>query len=102
MASRGSIPSGDKSDISPYHSENFSDHASDTNSSTAPSVFDSSSESESESEVESKDDLASEDKEEQLPPEYYLHEAESLDISQLRHKRYSPKTQERLDKAQHF
>ncbi|CDM32842.1 Protein of unknown function DUF3435 [Penicillium roqueforti FM164] len=87
MASRGSIPSGDESDISPCHSENFSDHASDTDSSTAPSVFDLSSESESESEVESEDDLASEDEEEQLPPEYYLHEAESLD---------------RLDEAQYF
>jgi hypothetical protein len=32
-----------------------------------------SSESESESEVESEDDLASEDEEEQLPPEYYLY-----------------------------
>ncbi|KAJ5471584.1 hypothetical protein N7530_008941 [Penicillium desertorum] len=102
MTSRLSIPSGDESDISPGHSEIFSDHASDTDSSTAPSVFDSSSESESESEVESEDDLASEDEEEQLPPEYYLHEAESLDVSQLRQKRYSPKTQERLDEAQHF
>ncbi|CAG8124329.1 unnamed protein product, partial [Penicillium nalgiovense] len=102
MASRGSIPSGDESDISPGHSEIFSDHASDTDSSTATSVFDSSSESESESEVESEDDLASEDEEEQLPPEYYLHEAESLDVSQLRRKRYSPKTQERLDETQHF
>ncbi|KAJ5283267.1 hypothetical protein N7505_001247 [Penicillium chrysogenum] len=102
MASCGSIPSGDESDIRPGHSEIFSDHTSDTDSCTAPSVFDSSSESESESEVESEDDLASEDEEEQLPPEYYLHEAESLDVSQLRHKRYSPKTQERLDEAQHF
>ncbi|KAJ9480689.1 hypothetical protein VN97_g12850 [Penicillium thymicola] len=91
-----------ESDTSSRLPEIFSNNASDSDSSTAPSVFDSSSESESESEDESEDGLASEDEEEQLPPEYYLQEAESLDVSQLRQKRYSPNTQERLDETQYF
>ncbi|KAJ5956324.1 hypothetical protein N7501_010603 [Penicillium viridicatum] len=69
-----------ESDTSSRLPEIFSNNASDSDSSTAPSVFDS-SESESESEDESEDGLASEDKEEQLPLEYYLQEAESLDVS---------------------
>ncbi|EQL28673.1 hypothetical protein BDFG_08585 [Blastomyces dermatitidis ATCC 26199] len=80
----------------------FLNNASDSDSSTAPSDFDYSSEPESESDDESEDELALEDEEEQLSPEYYLQEAESLDVSQLRQKRYSPKTQERLDEAQDF
>ncbi|KAI2735701.1 hypothetical protein DTO013E5_8636 [Penicillium roqueforti] len=94
--------SDDKSDTSSRLPEIFSNNASDPDSSIAPSVFDSSSESESESEDEPEDELASEDEEEQLPPEYYLQEAESLDVSQLRQKRYSPKTQEKLDETQDF
>jgi hypothetical protein len=35
--------------------------------------------------------------EEQRPPEYYLAEASNLDLKRLRQRRYSPKTQERLD-----
>ncbi|CAG8076243.1 unnamed protein product [Penicillium salamii] len=97
MSFDGSVPS-DESDTTPGHSEVFSVHASDTDSSTEPSVFDSSSESEDESE----DELVSEEEEEQLPPEYYLHEAESLDVSQLRQKRYSPNTQRHLDDTQYF
>jgi len=31
------------------------------------------------------------------PPEYYLAEAASLDVKRLRQRRYSPKTQDRLD-----
>ena len=91
-----------ESDTSSRLPEIFSNNASDSETSTATSIFDLSSESESESEDESEDELASEDKEEQLPPEYYLQEAESLDVSQLRQKRYSPKTQERLDETQDF
>ena len=101
MSSHGSVPS-DESDTTPGHSAVFSDHASDTDSSTEPSVFDSSSESEDESKDDSEDELVSEDEEEQLPPEYYLHEAESLDVSQLRQKRYSPNTQRCLDDTQYF
>jgi hypothetical protein len=102
MASHGSVPSDDESNTSPGHFEVFSDHASDTGSSTDPSVFDSGSESDGESEDESEDELVSEEEEEQLPPEYYLHEAESLDVSQLRQKRYSPNTQRCLDDTQYF
>lgn len=35
--------------------------------------------------------------EEQRPPEYYLAESENLDVQRLRQRRYSPKTQDRLD-----
>lgn len=35
----------------------------------------------------------------QLPPEHYLAEAEGLDVSQLRQKRYSDGTQEKLDQT---
>jgi hypothetical protein len=64
--------SDDESDTSSRLPKIFSNNASDSNSSTAPSVFDLSSESESESKDKSEDKLASEDKEQQLPPEYYL------------------------------
>ncbi len=37
------------------------------------------------------------DDEDQRPPEYYLAEASNLDVKRLRQRRYSPKTQERLD-----
>lgn len=69
---------------------------SDSDSSTAPGDFDNSSESESEPDDESEDELALEDEEERPSPEYYLQEAESPNVSQLRQKRYSLKTQERL------
>ncbi|KAJ5820533.1 hypothetical protein N7474_006124 [Penicillium riverlandense] len=92
----------DESDASSGLPEIFSNNASDSDSSTTSSDFDASSESESESDDESEDELVLEDEEEQLSPEYYLREAESLDVSQLRQKRYSPKTQERLDEAQDF
>lgn len=31
------------------------------------------------------------------PPEYYIAKSDNLDVKRLRQKRYSPKTQERLD-----
>jgi hypothetical protein len=37
------------------------------------------------------------DDEEQRPLEYYLAEASNLDVKRLRQRRYSPKTQDRLD-----
>lgn len=37
------------------------------------------------------------DNEERRPLEYYLAEASNLDVKRLRQRRYSPKTQERLD-----
>jgi hypothetical protein len=96
------VLSDDESDTSSGLLEIFSNNASDSDSSTAPSDFEDSSESEPESDDESEDELALEDEEEQLSPEYYLQEAEALDVSQLRQKRYSPKTQERLDETQDF
>ena len=42
------------------------------------------------------------DDEGQLPPEHYLAQAESLDVSQLRQKRYSDGTQERLDETRMY
>lgn len=106
MPSPCPVLSDDESDTSLGLPEIFSNNASDSDSSTAPSDFDDSSESEpdsdDESDDESEDELAPEDEEEQLSPESYLKEAEALDISQLRQRRYSPKTQERLDEAQYF
>jgi hypothetical protein len=37
------------------------------------------------------------DDEERHPPEHYLNAAANLDVARLRQKRYSPRTQERLD-----
>lgn len=99
------VLSDDESDTSSGLPEIFSNNASDSDSSTAPSDVDSSEsepDSDDESDDESEDELALEDEEEQLSPEYYLQEAEALDVSRLRQKRYSPKTQERLDETQDF
>jgi len=46
-------------------------------------------------ESDTDDDLS--DDEGQHPPEYYLAEAANLDVKRLRQRRYSPKTQDRLD-----
>ncbi|KAJ6110447.1 hypothetical protein N7486_002682 [Penicillium sp. IBT 16267x] len=88
------VPFDDESDASSVLPEVFSNNASDSDSSIAASDLDasSSSESELESDDESEDELALDDEEEQLSPEHYLREAESLDVSKLRQKRYSPKT----------
>lgn len=94
------VLSDDESDASSGLPVIFSNNASDTDFSATPSDPESSSESESESEEESQDELDVDDEDEQqLSPEYFLQEAESLDVSQLRQKRYSPKTQERLDET---
>jgi Ran GTPase-activating protein (RanGAP) involved in mRNA processing and transport len=95
-------PFDNESDASTDLPEIFSNGASDTDSSTTPSDSDSSSDSESESEDESEDDLALEVEETQLPPEHYLQEAECLDVSQLRQKRYSPRTQDKLDETRDY
>ncbi|OQD78924.1 hypothetical protein PENANT_c071G10263 [Penicillium antarcticum] len=94
--------SDDEGDASSDSPEIFSNEASETDSSTTPGDSDSSSESESENESESEDDLALEDEEKQLPPEHYLQEAECLDVSLLRQKRYSPRTQEKLDETREY
>ncbi|KAJ5462782.1 hypothetical protein N7475_007726 [Penicillium sp. IBT 31633x] len=67
--------------LNPGYSKVFSDHASDISSSTEPSIFESSSKCEDKSIDKLKDKLVSEDKEEQLLLEYYLHKAESLNVS---------------------
>jgi hypothetical protein len=51
------------------------------------------------SDDETDDDSLVDGEEEQLPPEYFLQEAESLDVSQLRQKRYAPNTQNKLDET---
>ena len=95
------VLSDDESDASSDFPEIFSNEASGTDSST-PNDSDSSSKSESEDESESEDDLALEDEDKQLPPEHYLQEAECLDVSLLRQKRYSPRTQEKLDETREY
>lgn len=86
----------DENDASSDFSEIFSNDPLDIASS------DSSSASEHEFDSESEDDLALDDEEEQLPPEHYLQEAECLDVSLLRQKRYSPGTQEKLDETREY
>lgn len=81
------------SDLSPVFSDE--DDASDTSSA-------------SESEHDSGDNLSEDDSilddEEwrELPAEHYLQEAECLDVSRLRQKRYSPRTQEKLDETREY
>ncbi|KAE8162198.1 hypothetical protein BDV40DRAFT_265509 [Aspergillus tamarii] len=85
-----------QSDASSDLSAIFSDSGSDS---------DSSSDSDLESEDSDDEDKSGEnafDDEGQLPPEHYLAQAESLDVSQLRQKRYSDGTQERLDETRMY
>lgn len=79
-------------DIPAIFLTNASDDDTDTDTDSTPSDSDSDGEAEDESEDES-------EVEEELSPEYFLKEAESLDVSHLRQKRYSPKTEERLDET---
>ncbi|KAH2026139.1 hypothetical protein KXV43_000989 [Aspergillus fumigatus] len=86
------------------------DESQDSNASSSVSKIFSDSESNSNSnsdlELDSEDSDNKDDSPEdfsnndsQLPPEYYLEQAESLDISQLQQKRYSDGTQEKLDET---
>lgn len=75
-------------------SEIFSDNESESDSNTDPELDSEASDSDS----DGPDDKSFND-EGQLPPEYYLAQAESLDVSQLRQKRYADKTQEKLDET---
>jgi hypothetical protein len=81
-----------ESDISSVGSEIFSENESDN---------DCSSDLELNSEESNEDDKQDEffDDEGQLTPEHYLAETENLDVSQLRQKRYSDTTKNRLDKT---
>ncbi|KAL4958922.1 DUF3435 domain-containing protein [Aspergillus stella-maris] len=74
-----------------------------TNESMDDESLDSATEQESEDGVDSDNDsiLEYEDEQERSAA-YYLQEAEGLDVSQLRQKRYSPKTQTGLDGTRDF
>ena len=58
--------------------------------------------------INDSDDNASDDsildyeEEQELPAEYYLQEAECLDVARLRQKRYSPRTQDKLDETREY
>lgn len=85
-----------QSDTTSDLTEIFSDNGSDS---------DSSSDLEPDSEVSDDEDEPDDDTfddEGQLPPEHYLAQAESLDVSQLRQKRYSDATQEKLDETRMY
>ena len=86
--------SDDESDASSELPEIFSNEASETDSVTTYC--------DDEDESESEDEFPMEDEEKQLPPEHYLQEAECLDVSQLRQKRYSPRTQDKLDETRDY
>ena len=75
--------------------EVFSDNGSDSDSSSDPEL------NSEVSDEDEPDDNAFDD-EGQLPPEHYLAQAESLDVTQLRQKRYSDGTQERLDETRMY
>ncbi|BCR90556.1 uncharacterized protein ACHE_60442S [Aspergillus chevalieri] len=79
----GSDDKENLTDASSDLTEIFSDNSSDSD--------------EDEDEDESNDDISND--EGQLPPEHFLAQAESLNISQLQQKRYSDTTQERLDET---
>ena len=85
------------------------DETDSTADSDTASLFDSSDDDEtditsgadtdspSEIDDDSDDDASLFDDEVRHPPEHYLTAAANLNVQRLRHQRYSPKTQERLD-----
>jgi hypothetical protein len=83
----------DESDASDV--EIFSHDSSET-SSICPYDTDDSDNTDDSDDSDDEEDCPFED-EEQHPPEYYLAEAESLDVSRLRQHRYGPKTREKLE-----
>lgn len=82
-----------ESDASSEVSEVFSNNESDGESNSDLEL----DSEDSEDDDDADDDLV--DDESQLPPEHYLGEAESLNVSRLRQKRYSDDTQEKLDET---
>lgn len=84
------------SDASSSVSEIFSDCESDSDSNSDLEL----DSEDSDDEDDSPEDFSNDDG--QLPPEYYLEQAESLDISQLRQNRYSDGTQEKLDETRKY
>ncbi|KAE8374982.1 hypothetical protein BDV26DRAFT_268992 [Aspergillus bertholletiae] len=92
------IGSDDNSDTSTDVPDVFSDDAAynSLDSASPPDSGDNSSD-------DSDDDSILDDEEAQeLPAEHYLQEAECLDVSQLRQKRYSPRTQDKLDETRDY
>lgn len=92
------IISDDKSDsdASSILSQIISDNGSDDDSESELELDGETSDNESDSDD---DDLHDEG---QLSPEEYLAIAEKLDVTQLRQKRYSPNTQDKLDETQEY
>ncbi|KAL4801337.1 hypothetical protein BDV18DRAFT_167573 [Aspergillus unguis] len=86
--SEGQIESDSSSAVSEIFSDNGPDNDSDTDL-----------EDSEESDDDDEQDEESFNDEGELPPEHYLAEAENLDVSQLRQKRYSDTTQEKLDET---
>lgn len=91
------VASDEESSASTDLPEIFSNRRSD--SSDSESELEDSSENSTD---DTDDDSFCGDDEEQHPTEYYLAEAECLDTSQLRQRRYSPKTQEKLDETRGY
>lgn len=86
--SEGQMESDSSSAVSEVFSDNGSDNDTDTDL-----------EDSEESDDDDEQDEESFNDEGELPAEHYLAEAENLDVSQLRQKRYSDTTQEKLDKT---
>lgn len=92
------INSDDDSGTSSDVPDVFSDGAVDDSSESA-SELDSSGDNSDDS---NDDSILDEEEEQELSALHYLQEAESLDVSQLRQKRYSPKTQSRLNDTRDY
>jgi hypothetical protein len=76
----------------------FLDDGSDESSDSVPDQ-----DSDDDLDDHSDDDSILDDEEgQELPAAYYLKEAECLDVSQLRQKRYSPRTQDKLDETREY
>lgn len=91
------VASNEESSASTNLQDIFSNHRSDC------SDGESGLEDGSDSSVDDTDnDSLCGDDEEQHSTEYYLTEAECLDVSQLRQRRYSPKTQEKLNETRDY
>ncbi|EYE97833.1 uncharacterized protein EURHEDRAFT_409098 [Aspergillus ruber CBS 135680] len=94
----GSDDKENQTDASSDLTEIFSDNGSDSDSTSDLELDSEDSDDEDGDEV---DDGIFDD-EGQLPREHYLAQAESLNVSQLRQKRYSDATQERLDETRMY
>lgn len=82
------------SDVSDVFSDDGNDNSSDSGSETN-SGDDGSDDSDT-------DSIIDDGEAQEFSAEHYLQEAECFDVSRLRQKRYSPRTQEKLDKAREY